>query len=134
MVLSGVNPALDAEFGRAPGHGIARLLEQRFERVIVGVILIAMAREAAERAPHVADVGEIDVADHHERDVVAVVFAAGEIRGAKQRKEVGSLDGQQHRRITLAEFALFESRFENAADLRAHAGEQALQHHAASTP
>ncbi|CAG7271707.1 hypothetical protein PICSAR26_04483 [Mycobacterium avium subsp. paratuberculosis] len=88
----GVDAALHAHLGgagdvRLPG-AVGDLLGR--QRVRVGVALAL--REGAEPATGVADVGEVDVAVHHERHVVADGVAAQRIRKGSngfQRRTVG---------------------------------------------
>ena len=132
VVLAGVDAALDAHLGRAPGHGIPGLAEHHLHGVVVGVGVVLVAREAAEAAPHVTHVGEVHVAVHDVGDVVALVGLAGHVRRAQQRGEVRALRAQQPRGLGGAELAAVEGGVEAAGHLGIHVGEQAFEHQAAS--
>jgi hypothetical protein len=89
--------------------------------------------EAAEGASHVADVGEVHVAVDHERDVVATVLAARDIGSLHQGVEIAPLGAQQRRGLLGRHLAPFQRCIENPDHLGAGVGEQAFEHHAAST-
>ena len=72
---------------RAPDHVL--------ERAVVGVFLVLVAREAAEAAAHVADVGEVDVAADHVGDLVADVVEARAVRHRAQHLQVATARAEQ---------------------------------------
>ncbi len=91
----GVDAALHADLGgtgdvRFPG-ALGDLVGGQRERV--GVILALSER--AEPAAGVADVGEVDVAVHHERDVIADHVTAQRISQCGNGVQSGSVGGRQ---------------------------------------
>ena len=87
-----VDAALHADLGRSRDVRLPCPVGDLGGRQRVGVGVALALRECAEPAAGVADVGEVDVAVHHERDVVADGVAAQRIcqRGNRfQRRAVG---------------------------------------------
>ena len=80
--------------------------------MVEGVRVVLVAGEAAERAAHVADVREVDVAADDEGDVVAAIPRAREVRGAQQGVEVRALGAQQHR-VGLGQLATLQRAVED---------------------
>jgi hypothetical protein len=132
VILVRVDAALDAHLGGAARHRVVALLEDLLHAAVVGVGLVAVAREAAERAADVADVGEVDVAADDEGHVVALVLAAREVGGEQQRAVLGAARRQHRDDVLLAELAAGERPVEHAREIGLHVGEQSLQHQAAS--
>src|SRR5204863_8406574 len=64
----GMDPRLHADLGRTVGDGLLDTMAEVGLGVLVGVRGAAALPEAAERAPDRADVRDVDVAVHDERD------------------------------------------------------------------
>ncbi len=128
VVLARMDPALDAHLGGAARHRVARLHEQLFHRVIVRVGLVLVAREAAERAADVADVGEVDIAADHERNVVALVERARRVGGLDQRVEIRTGRTEQRDRVGVGELAALERAVEHRGDRGARPREKSFDH------
>jgi hypothetical protein len=99
------------------------------EPAVVGVRLVLVTREAAERAADVADVGEVDVAADDVGDLVTYVLEAGPIGCGAERLEVASLRAEQLLRLARRELAPFESALQHAAHGRAGRGEKSVDRH-----
>ena len=99
----GVDPALDAHFGRAP---VPRFLRARGDLVVgqeVRVGIVAPLRECAEAASHVTDVREVDVSVDDVRDDVADGVAPHVVGDPAHLLEGVSLGLEQRERFVVGE-------------------------------
>ncbi len=133
VILVGMDAALDAELGGAARHRVATLRDEHFHRVVVGVGVVLVSREAAVRAAHVTDVGEVHVPADDVGDEVALVLAPRDVGGLHQREQVGARRAEQQRRVVDRQLATRERALEHVADRLADPAVEFLETHAASS-
>ncbi len=110
-------PGLDAHLAGAQVGRLARASHDLLERQEVTLLFPVIAAERAEGAVLDADVREVDVAVHHERDRVADLAAAQLVGGDAQREEVAAGRAREQVSVGDGDLAARERAVEDAADI-----------------
>ena len=119
VVALGMDPTLNAHFGRTARNRVRALRQHFFIGSVVGVRFVGVTREPAERTAHVADVREVDVATDDVGDVVAHVFVARQVRCLEKRVQVRPIGFEQRNGVGGRNFAPRQRRIEDGRDLGA---------------
>src|SRR5579862_5191908 len=81
----------------------------------ISIRCIGTATESTKRAPHDADIGEIQIAIHHIGDAVTHFPPAKLVRDFDQRHEVLPFDGGQHQALVKAKVTSSERFFKSSS-------------------
>ncbi len=98
-----MDPALDADLGRADRPGLRRPAAHLVQRQRVGVGVPTALRERAEPASGVADISEVDVAVDDVGDVLAHDVAAQSVRERAELLQGGAVRAEQGQRLVVGD-------------------------------
>ena len=114
----GMQSALHADFGGAALAGDFGAMRHFIQTDELGIVVFTLAREAAEAASHITNVGEIDIARDDKADLVADTLMAHEIGGRQQGHQIRSGSTEQYFAVGAADFLSGQMAFENPPDHR----------------
>ena len=123
----GIDAALHADLGGAPGPRVSHFLEDGLVGMVIGVGLPALAFEAAELASDETDIGEIDVAIDDVGDFVADVFGARQVGAFDHRAQIGALAGVKRQTFLAGQFAAVQAFDQRRADRGRGVGHQGVE-------